>query len=68
MSEAEYVEHPDLRPLKIADAEVYTYAHVLCLQERRRARVVKAFMDIVDELAAAPSRSPTTVPTPARRR
>jgi DNA-binding transcriptional LysR family regulator len=52
VSEAEYVEHPDLRALRIADAEVYTYAHVLCLQERRRARVVKAFMDIVDELVA----------------
>jgi aminoethylphosphonate catabolism LysR family transcriptional regulator len=52
VSEAEYVEHPDLRPLRIADAEVYTYAHVLCLQERRRARVVKAFMDIVEQLTA----------------
>lgn len=63
VSEAEYVEHPDLRALRIADAEVYTYAHVLCLQERRRARVVKAFMDIVDDLtsirptANAPERS-----------
>jgi aminoethylphosphonate catabolism LysR family transcriptional regulator len=52
VSEAEYIEHPDLRSLRIADAEVYTYAHVLCLQERRSARVVKAFMDIVEELTA----------------
>ena len=63
VSEAEYVEHPDLRALRTAAAEVYTYAHVLCLQERRRARVVKAFMDIVDDLtsirptANAPDRS-----------
>ena len=66
VSEAEYVEHPDLRPLRIADAEVYTYAHVLCLQERRRARVVKAFMDIVEQLTAI--RPATLDATPPRRR
>jgi hypothetical protein len=34
----------------VSDAEMYTYAHVCCLRERREARLVKAFLAIVDEL------------------
>ncbi len=50
VSEVEYVPHPDLRQIRIADAQVFTYAHVLCLQERRAARVVKAFLEIVEAM------------------
>ena len=29
---------------------MYTHAHVVCLEERRGARLVKAFLDIVADL------------------
>jgi hypothetical protein len=32
---------------------MYTYAHVVCLAERREARLVRAFLAIVDELQGA---------------
>lgn len=50
VSEVEYIDHSDLRSTRISDAEIFTYAHVLCLNERRGARVVKAFFEIVEEL------------------
>lgn len=50
VSEVEYVPHPDIRKAAIADAEVFTYAHVVCLEERHEARLVKAFLDIAGEL------------------
>ncbi len=50
VSEVEYVGDPRLSKVRISNAEVYTHAHVLCLEERRNARVVKAFLEIVDEL------------------
>lgn len=49
VSEVEYVPGPGLHAVRIADAEVYTYAHVLCLAERRETRMVRAFFDSVVE-------------------
>jgi hypothetical protein len=34
----------------VSDAEMFTHAHVVCLEERRGTRLVKAFLEIVDEL------------------
>lgn len=45
VSQVEYVPGPGLHAVKISDAEVYTYAHVLCLAERRDTRMVRAFFD-----------------------
>lgn len=50
VSEIEYVPHPDIRRIPVSGAQMYTYAHVLCLQERKEARLVKAFLEIVAEL------------------
>ena len=36
--------------VKVRDAQMYTHAHVVCLEERRAARLVKAFFEIVAEL------------------
>lgn len=47
VSEVEYVPGPGLHAVKISDTEVYTYAHVLCLAERRDTRIVRAFLDSV---------------------
>mgnify|MGYP000865983645 CR=1 FL=1 len=52
VSEAEFVPDPRLRAVPAADAEIYTYAHVVCLRERRSARLVGAFLDVVAALGA----------------
>jgi DNA-binding transcriptional LysR family regulator len=50
VSEIEYIPDPEICRVPVSDAQMYTYAHVFCLRERRGARLVKAFLDIVDEL------------------
>ena len=50
VSEIEYVANPEIRSVAVSDAEMYTYAHVFCLNERREARLVRAFLGIVGEL------------------
>jgi aminoethylphosphonate catabolism LysR family transcriptional regulator len=52
VSEIEFIPDPDLRALAVSDAEMYTHAHVVCLEDRREARLVRAFLDIVSELQA----------------
>jgi DNA-binding transcriptional LysR family regulator len=43
VSEAEFVPDPALRMLPIADAEIYTYAHVVVLQKRNSSRIIARF-------------------------
>ena len=50
VSEFEFIPHERLRPLKIKDAAIYTYAHVVCLKDRRDARLIRAFLAVVDAL------------------
>ena len=50
VSEIEYVPDPSIRQVSVSDAQMFTYAHVFCLKERREARLVKAFLQIVDGL------------------
>jgi aminoethylphosphonate catabolism LysR family transcriptional regulator len=50
VSEIEYIPDPEIRTVSVSDAEMYTHAHVVCLEERRGARLVKAFLEIVEEL------------------
>jgi len=57
VSEIEFVPDPRLRPVPIADADVQTHAHVACLVERRDARVVAAFYDVVHALLATSRRN-----------
>jgi aminoethylphosphonate catabolism LysR family transcriptional regulator len=52
VSEIEYIPDPELRTVRVSDAAMYTHAHVVCLHERRGARLVKAFLGIVAELQA----------------
>jgi LysR family transcriptional regulator, low CO2-responsive transcriptional regulator len=47
VSTVEYVPGPGLHMVEIKDAEIYTYAHVLCLAERRDMRMVSAFFDTI---------------------
>ncbi len=53
VSEIEFVPHAHIRMVRIADAEIYTYAHAVCLAERRESRLVAAFMTVAEELVKA---------------
>lgn len=50
VSEIEYIPDPAIRMVRVSDAQMFTHAHVVCLEERRGARLVKAFLQIVEEL------------------
>jgi len=50
VSEIEFIPDPELRTVLVADAEMFTHANVVCLEERREARLVKAFLEIVADL------------------
>lgn len=50
VSEIEYIADPAIRMVRVSDAEMFTHAHVVCLKERRGARLVNAFLEIVDDL------------------
>jgi aminoethylphosphonate catabolism LysR family transcriptional regulator len=52
VSQVEYLPAPGLHAVRISDAEIYTYAHVVCLQERRHTRLVSAFMDVMSHTEA----------------
>ncbi|BBK40328.1 transcriptional regulator [Allostella vacuolata] len=47
VSAAEFVADPVLRAVPIADAQIFTYAHVVILRERADGRVIRAFLDTV---------------------
>lgn len=50
VSEIEFVPDPRLRALRILDANVQTHAHVVCLKERSRTRIIEAFLGVAREL------------------
>jgi aminoethylphosphonate catabolism LysR family transcriptional regulator len=47
VSEVEYVPGPGLHAVRLDDAKVRTYAHVVCLAERRDMRMVRAFFEVI---------------------
>ncbi len=50
VSAFEYIPHPDIRAIPIADVDVRTTAHVNCLVERRESRLVQAYFQVAREL------------------
>lgn len=50
VSEIEYVPNPEICMVRVSDANIFTHANVVCLKERRGARLVKAFFGIVEDL------------------
>jgi DNA-binding transcriptional LysR family regulator len=52
VSDIEFIPHPNLRPVAIKNADIYTYAHVVCLAERRESRIIRAFLQIAEALKA----------------
>jgi hypothetical protein len=53
VSEAEFVPHERLAAMPVSNAD----AHVVCLEERRSARLLRAFLEVVDGLLATRARS-----------
>jgi LysR family transcriptional regulator, low CO2-responsive transcriptional regulator len=47
VSEVEYVPGPGLHAVRISDAEIRTYAHVVCLAERRDTRMIRTFFEVI---------------------
>lgn len=47
VADFEFVPHPDLRTLRIADAEIITEYRIACLKDRRDSLKIKAFLDTV---------------------
>jgi aminoethylphosphonate catabolism LysR family transcriptional regulator len=46
VSEVEFVPCPGLRAVRLDDAQVRTYVHMVCLAERSDVRIVRAFFDV----------------------
>jgi len=69
VSAAEFAPHERLRTLTVSNAEMHTYAHVVCLAERRHRPLIGAFLAIAEELARGhgpvPSVGRTTSKGPA---
>jgi hypothetical protein len=63
VSTAEFIPDPRIRMLPFSDVDVFNYAHVVCLEERKGERLIGAFLGGVTELlkrrgnGARPSRS-----------
>lgn len=49
--ESEFGQDERFRPLRVADADLAVAEYVLCLQERRRLALIRAFLDTAGELA-----------------
>lgn len=47
VSEVEYVPGAGLHAVRISDAQIRTYAHVVCLSERRDMRLIRAFFETI---------------------
>jgi len=57
VSEIEFIPHPNLRMLEISGADIFTHAHVACLEERNDTHLIRAFLKVVDELVRVRSLS-----------
>lgn len=50
VSDVAFLPDSRLRRLPIVDFDAATYAHVICLRERLKSRLISAFLKIVDEM------------------
>lgn len=49
VSDIEFIPHDDLRVVEVSDAEIFTTAHVNCLMERRKSRLIDAFFEVAEQ-------------------
>jgi LysR family transcriptional regulator, low CO2-responsive transcriptional regulator len=59
VSEAEFIPDARLRAVRIADAELFTAAHVVLLRERQHGRIIKAFLEVVHGTLQRSGQSPS---------
>jgi LysR family transcriptional regulator, low CO2-responsive transcriptional regulator len=52
VSDVAYMPDPRLRQLDITDFDAYSHAHVICLRERMKSRLVMSFLDLLPALCA----------------
>ncbi|MFT5114112.1 MAG: aminoethylphosphonate catabolism LysR family transcriptional regulator [Parasphingorhabdus sp.] len=50
VSDIEFNAHPNLRRIKLANAEIYTTAHITCLQDRAGSKIIRSFFDIAESI------------------
>ena len=50
ISVIEFVPHPNLYAVGISDADIYTTAHVTCLEDRKDAKIIKTFFEIAESI------------------
>ncbi len=55
VSDIEFIPHKQLQPIKIVDADVYTTAHVNCLNERRNSHLIRAFIETAQDVVSVRS-------------
>lgn len=48
VSKAEHIPDARIACLPVLDAEIYNYAHVVCLQERLTSRLISAFLSTIE--------------------
>jgi aminoethylphosphonate catabolism LysR family transcriptional regulator len=61
VSVAEFIPDPRIRMIPFSDVDIFNYAHIVCLEERKGERLIGAFLGVVKELMkdrAAPMARP----------
>lgn len=53
IAEDHVTDHPDLRVVRVEDAHITVHSYLACLAERSESRVVRAFIDIAEQLVPA---------------
>ncbi|MGO1117662.1 LysR substrate-binding domain-containing protein [Rhodovibrionaceae bacterium A322] len=48
VSDIEFIPHPDILPITVTDADIYTTAHVACLEDRKDSRMIRAFFEVAE--------------------
>lgn len=52
VSDIAYIEDPRLRQLKITDFDARSHAHVICLRERMKSRLIQTFLQTAETVRA----------------
>lgn len=60
VSDVAYIPDARLRHLPITDLNAFSHSHVICLRERLKSRLVRAFLDLLDPLRAELADTPGT--------
>ena len=53
ISETEFAPHPELKPLTVTDAEMYTRAYIACLKSRRNRPLIREFLHLAATIVEA---------------